>query len=447
MTLDWLLALCAWLPLPALAWLARRVQGQWLAPGALIALAWALAAGVPLFLAPDLPVYPGAYGFVLLVSAVCVLASTMGASLDLKLAKRDAAREIEWPARTWQLYYALIATGCIAPVMLYGDATSATRAGDLAELAMYTSMGRYGGEYEIPTLVRLLTASSYVAATISGVVTSASAPEDRKWLRSIAWMLPLVATVAIHTEKAGLLYGLVMFAAGWSAGRALSRSTARGVKATTILAVVLGIFVLIAFFVGAQSMRMNRVSLADIPFVLNHLRIYVVGHMPVFGHWWTFEYPRMTVDGFGTHTFAGMAELMGLTVRKAGLYAGSAGFTESNIYTALRPLLEDFGIVGALGFMFALAYSAGVGWRLLVLGRRIGAVPVVCFTAYVLWSPITSIFVYSTIIAVVLAFAAWTWWVDTSAVLEARKAAMNPAPVDDALAAVHLMVVRSGAPQ
>src|SRR6186997_2887185 len=72
-TLDWWLALCAWLPLPVLAWLARRVQGQWLAPGALIALAWTIAAGVPLFLAPDLPVFPGAYGFVLLVSAVCVL--------------------------------------------------------------------------------------------------------------------------------------------------------------------------------------------------------------------------------------------------------------------------------------------------------------------------------------------------------------------------------------
>jgi oligosaccharide repeat unit polymerase len=444
-TLDWWLALCAWLPLPVIAWLARRVQGQWLAPGALIALAWTLAAGVPLFLAPDLPVYPGAYGFVLLVSAVCVLASTMGASIDLKIAKPDTSRAIDWPARTWQLYYALIGIGCIAPVMLYGDATSATRAGDLAELAMYTSMGRYGGEYEIPTLVRLLTASSYVAATISGVVTSASAREERKWSRGVLWILPLVATVVIHTEKAGLLYGLVMFAAGWAAGRALARHTG-GVKASTIFAVVLAVFVLLAFFVAAQSMRMNRVSFADIPFVLNHLRIYVVGHMPVFGHWWTFEYPRIAVDGFGTHTFAGMAELMGLTVRKAGLYVGSAGFTESNIYTALRPLLEDFGIVGALAFMFVLAYGAGVGWRLLVLGRRIGAVPVVGFTAYVLWSPITSIFVYSTIIAVVLAFSAWTWWVDTAAVLEARKRAASPPPVDDELASVHLLVVRSGAP-
>lgn len=444
MTLDWWLALCAWLPLPVLAWLARRVQGQWLAPGALIALAWTLAAGVPLFLAPDLPVFPGAYGFVLLVSSVCVLASTMGASVEVRLPKAETTRAIEWPPRTWQLYYGLIAIGCAAPVMLYGDATSATRAGDLAELAMYTSMGRYGGEYDVPTLVRLLTVSSYVAATISGVVTSASAPKDRRWPRSIAWMLPLVMTVVIHTEKAGLLYGLVMFAAGWAAGRALSRAPASRVKATTILIVVAGIFVLLAFFVGAQSMRMNRVSLADIPFVLNHLRIYVVGHMPVFGHWWAHEYSRMTVEGFGTHTFAGMAEIMGLTVRKAGLYGGSSGFTESNIYTAMRPLLEDFGLVGALAFMFVLAYGAGVGWRLLSLGRRAGAVPVVCFTAFVLWSPITSIFVYSTIIAVVLAFAAWTWWVDTSAVLEARKNAASEALQGGSLAAVHLLVVRSG---
>ena len=72
--LDWLLALCAWLPLPVLAVAARRVQGQWLAPGAMVALTWTLAAGVPLWLAPDLPVHAGAYGFVLVVVVVCVLA-------------------------------------------------------------------------------------------------------------------------------------------------------------------------------------------------------------------------------------------------------------------------------------------------------------------------------------------------------------------------------------
>jgi len=182
--------------------------------------------------------------------------------------------------------------------------------------------------------------------------------------------------------------------------------------------------VLLAFFVGAQSMRMNRLSFADIPFVLNHLRIYVVGHMPVFGHWWTVEQPHSVVDGLGTQSFAGLAGLAGLGDRKSGLYDGMAGFTESNIYTALRPLVEDFGIVGALAFVAALAFAAGLGWRMLRAGRCAGAAPVVGFAAYVLWSPITSIFVYSTIFAVVVAFAGWTLWIDASG--DGRRPAAAP---------------------
>jgi hypothetical protein len=419
-SLDWLLAFCAWLPMPFLAWFARRVQGRWTAPGAVVAGTWTIAAGVPLWLAPDLPVHPSAYAFVLAVVAVCVFASTVGASADLRAPAPSApGAPMRWPALTWKLYYLGVALGCGAPILLYGDASTHTRAGDLAELAMYTSMGRYGGEYDVPMTVRLLAACTYVAAAIAGMVTAATPPAERNWRRSLAWALPLVATVAIHTEKAQMLYGIIMFSAGWAAGGGLSRTQFGGVRPTAILAVVGGVFVLVALFVGAQSMRMNRLSLGDIPFVLDHLRIYVVGHMPVFGHWWTVEFARSPGDGLGAHSFAGLAELAGLGVRQAGLYAGTSGFTESNIYTGLRPLLEDFGIVGALAFASVLSFAAGLGWRALQTGRRIGAAPVVAFTAYVLWSPITSIFVYSTIIATVLAVSAFAWWIDAS--LERRK--------------------------
>ena len=51
--------------------------------------------------------------------------------------------------------------------MLFGDASRHTSAASLAELAMYTSMGRYEGDYAVPLHIRMLTSSIHLAATLS----------------------------------------------------------------------------------------------------------------------------------------------------------------------------------------------------------------------------------------------------------------------------------------
>ncbi len=256
----------------------------------------------------------------------------------------------------------------------------------------------------------MLTCITYFVAALSAFLTSSTPPEQRRWKRALAWLVPLAASMLVHTSKATVLYGLVLWGAGWTAGTAFSSDAARRRSARWILYAALGVSVLAAALLCAQALRMNRTSLADIPFLLDHLRIYVVGHMPVFGHWVEVEMPATAGTDLGVRTFAGVAELAGMAERKSGLYDGTADFTESNIYTAWRPLIEDFGVLGAASFLFAIAFSAGMGWRLLCARRVGGAAVVIAFAIYVIWSPITSIFVYSMILTVVVMFAAWTWW-------------------------------------
>jgi hypothetical protein len=415
-TLDWLLACAAWLPMPWLAWLSARIHGSWLAPGALAAGVWTIAAGVPLWLAPDMPAYPTAYGLVLLFVTVCVVASAMGANAVAFVPTRATSWNASWRAMGWRIYTLGLVVGSLAPIVLYQETKTFTRGASLSEIAMYASMARYGGEYTIPFSVRLLTCVTYLSATMAAFLTASTPPHERKWARSLAWLAPLAASLLVHTAKANVLYGLVLWAGAWSAGIAFSRlNTSRAVarkSSPRIVLAVVAVVSLVLLLVLSQALRMNRLSLSDLPFLLNHLRHYVVGHMPVFGHWAANTFPGIPADGLGMHTFAGFAELAGVAERQKGLYAATADFTDSNIYTAWRPLLEDFGVFGGVLFLFVLAYFAGMGWRLLERGRLVGATFVMIYASYTVWSPITSIFVYSLLFAVMLLFAAFTWWAD-----------------------------------
>ena len=410
--LDWLLAFAAWLPLP---WLARTTtvsQGHWLAPGPLSAWTWTIAAGVPLFLAPDMPTHPEAYALVTAFVAVCVIASTVGMSAVSRLPSRMIVPGTEhWRAAAWRWYIVTVAAGCVAPFILYEHTREFAGGGSLAELAMYASIARYEGQFSIPPTVRMLTAVTYFAATLAAFLTASVPAEQRRWKLGFVWLVPLVAAMLVHTAKANVLYGLVMWGAGWVAGLAYGSSLQRASRPGAWVRPAIAIFVLAGFFVFSQGLRMNRTSIGDLPFLLDHLRLYVVGHMPVFGHWVTTEMSRTAGDSLGMATFAGIAEALGLTHRQAGIYEATTGFTDSNIYTAWRPLLEDFGIVGGAAFIAVLAYGAGLGWRLLRGGHLGGGALVIAFVAYITWSPITSIFVYSMLLAVVVLFAMWARWI------------------------------------
>lgn len=410
--LDWLLAFAAWLPLPWLARLSTTTQGHWLAPGPLAAWTWTVAAGVPLFLAPDMPIHPEAYALVTAFVTICVIASTLGASAVRRTPQRtDVLGRESWRTAAWRWYVVAVVAGCVAPFILYEHTREFAGGGSFAELAMYASMARYEGQFSIPPSVRLLTAVTYFAATLAAFLTASTPAEQRRWKLGFVWLAPLVAAMLVHTAKANVLYGLVMWGAGWTAGLAYASHVQRVARPGAWVRPAIAVLVLAGLFVFSQGLRMNRTSIGDLPFLLDHLRLYVVGHMPVFGHWVVNDMPRTAGESMGAATFAGIAELLGLAHRQAGIYEGNTGFTDSNIYTAWRPLVEDFGIVGGAAFLAVLAYVAGLGWQLLRSGRLGGGALVIAYVAYMTWSPITSIFVYSMLLAVVVIFALWARWI------------------------------------
>jgi hypothetical protein len=114
---------------------------------------------------------------------------------------------------------------------------------------------------------------------------------------------------------------------------------------------------------------------------------------------------------WGVFTFAGVADALGVRVREVGItqeYFTMPSGNPSNLYTAVRWLLEDFGLVGAHLAMCMFGLTAGLAWTHLQRGRQLGGQIYAVMTAIMIASPISSLLAYNSLLVAFAAFLAWS---------------------------------------
>ncbi|HET8623229.1 MAG TPA: hypothetical protein VFM14_06680 [Gemmatimonadales bacterium] len=94
--------------------------------------------------------------------------------------------------------------------------------------------------------------------------------------------------------------------------------------------------------------------------------------LAAFAIWFDQEGFRATDLDLGARTFRRIVEVVGITQPIAP--AIEVGFTSSNIYTVFRDLIEDFGSVGAMLFVFVYGMVALLTFRR-VTGGDLRAIP------------------------------------------------------------------------
>lgn len=106
----------------------------------------------------------------------------------------------------------------------------------------------------------------------------------------------------------------------------------------------------------------------------------------------------------GAMTFMGIANQLGLAERKPGVYRDFEKFgrlnksLQTNVYTIFRQLIDDFGMVGALVFLFVIGFLSA---KAIVLIQRRKMVFIcqsflIAVYSYVLWGFVTSFWAYTT---------------------------------------------------
>jgi oligosaccharide repeat unit polymerase len=402
--MDLGIATASVLAMATAAVIARAAQGSWLAPTPVMALVWAFVAGLPLVVAPDYPIRASGYLFLALVVVVGVAfgatASHFAARLAVRPARWDTRRTGGW--RSPQRLYALtLVTTFAAPIAIFVAAVDTFGWMPLTSLAATVTRARYDAGYGDPAIVRALIASVYASAALGG--WSAGLGRLPLW-RSLVWIVPMLGVVAVNTGRAGLVLAAVLWIAYWIVGR---RSETRRPMPSVLLLLRIGVLAfaaLFALFFVTQFVRIGRFDPQLAGGVFDRARVYFAGAAPTFSYW--FDEVGTGAPTWGRATFASVADAVGLGDRELGKYTApvtlSPGQT-GNIYTVFRPLLEDFGPLGAVLAWAALAAAAGIAWahRDRVPGPAAGFLG--AYYAFVLFGPVTTIFQWTSSTAVLIA--------------------------------------------
>ena len=103
----------------------------------------------------------------------------------------------------------------------------------------------------------------------------------------------------------------------------------------------------------------------------------------------------------GLITFAGPADLIGLTDRGLGFYdeISILGESHTNIFTALRGIIHDYSILGGFIFFLLFGLLSTLAYRKCIQNKILWIIPLSIFYAFTIYSPLISIFNYNSIIA------------------------------------------------
>lgn len=387
------------------ATLGRLWTGTWWSPMALPGLVWMILAAFPLVVAPDFPVKTAGYAMVFAFVAVGAVVSGLGhgasSFVAATLPHRDVApkgRLVRW------VYVVALGLGSIAPVAVFVAAAQAFGITDVATLAQVVTRARYEAGYVEPVIARALIASLYVASAAGGLAVGLGAIGP---VFGAAWVVPMLAVAAVNTGRAGLIIAVVLWFAfvvlAFRATGRLERLRLRRIGHYAVLACA----ALVIVFGVTQLLRIGRFDSGALWAVLDRARVYFAAGLPTFGTWFA-DRPASHL-GWGEQTFTALFEVLGRGEWVLGKYTEPVQLTPTqsgNIYTAWRPLIEDFGAIGAMLAWAVASAGASIAWGLARATPGVSTFVLAFFYPFVLFAPVTSIFTWTSVTVAIVACGA-----------------------------------------
>jgi oligosaccharide repeat unit polymerase len=144
----------------------------------------------------------------------------------------------------------------------------------------------------------------------------------------------------------------------------------------------------------------------------NKVLNYTLGQIPAFNHWLSNSfvlYPKT----FGLKTFYSVTDSLGLMKRVPGIYTEKlvTAHLSTNVYTAFRPLIEDFSSIGAIVVMFFTGILSGFCFGRIKAGtaRCLDIAFITAMYFYIFYSFMTSPWTYASNTAAVVLFLCYLW--------------------------------------
>jgi oligosaccharide repeat unit polymerase len=392
-----------------------RVQGEWLLPGPLFGVFWFACLVTPLLLAKDFYVEPAAVACIVFLSITFLAGNVLGdrlGTLQLKIVTPAAPTSIPSLAHLRVYLFVGVTLGMVAVLFLlrakgysFGVFTSLKA---IAEMGREYSISRYQDDFLPPFWARIFMTGAYFSALIGGTLCVIENSRARKLICYLPF-LPALLYGAVQTSRATVLFTGILWVSGllsmtmfFHRGKISLFTIGNLVRITLILCGIIGMFIVFAMF------RYNMLEISAIFDIIIRLRVWFFGYLSGFSGWFDVNYLLSNQLTWGQYTFSGIFQYIGSYQRDLGIYSQFVQIDDSaqaiNVYTIFRPLLEDFGLFGALFFLAVGGIYCGIACRLTGQGY-IRFVPILTISyAITFCSHVTSILSYSTILLALLLY-------------------------------------------
>ena len=397
------LASSPWLPVAvlfALSFAGRRLQGNWLAPSVFPGLVLSIYLAVPLVLLAD-----RVSALTVWVIVVLVFSAQFGAMVTempqaVRRARGDTGEGLCTVLSVRALTVSLVSS-LIAFIGAFIYAVSSLKEFDLSfSVEGFLGLGAIlygiivGGEGD-PWWFRLTRMWIFPAAFLGGICFAATRSRPQKIL-SFVWLIPVALVGTTLGSRYGITLAIACWISAYLAANVVVKLGSFHLDGRAVATAVLIFAVCTAMYVSIGITRGHKFG--DVEDYGIQLCCSLFGYLPVFENFVRNEstYKR----SFGVYSLAGAFDVLGLSKRVAALSYEPVMLDDgysSNIFTAFRGLIQDFSLPGALLLCIGGGWLAGGAYAKASRGRMSSVPTLAGYYAFVLWSPIVSIFNYNSV--------------------------------------------------
>ena len=383
-----------------ISWFFSRT---WLEPGSFFLLVWVLYIVIPVLVAPENTIYIFGIWYIFSFSLAVLLGSAVWNKLEpvsrLDKALTTGARLDRYTNTLFNftLIFILLSAIGVAVLLVAGI----KRYNLVAELFSLSSLpnlfyvDRDTGIFKLPWQIKGFMYFTYTASLIGGLTFKLF--QDKKKLFCLLPLFIAFLYGAALAARSGIILSVMLWLSGWLGSKVYLQDFK--FRRRTVIFILLSFMIMIILFISIKWLR----SGADDPFLimvfLDNARISYFGHLSAFSTWlYNYHYVGLT---FGANTFSGPLDWLGIIEREIGFYKENILLTNSvytNIFTVFRGLIEDFSIPGTLIVGFGIGMLARLAFNRCSYGHFLWMIPLTLYYAFVLYSPIISLFNYNSAI-------------------------------------------------
>ncbi len=385
------------------AYLVRRYVGTWLFPACLFGLFWFGLTLIPLVVLLTVPIDPWGTGFILLCLAAfsfSVFFFPWSEAFKKNAVKREVTPLVYGSPFLKKMFYALVCA-TVACILADSFMQGISLHDLLFNLIAVSAAYRDYGNLNVNIYARLGEIMVYDVAILGGMLISVTPTKWGRFRIILFSFIPGVLLALAQSFKWTLFACIAFFYGGLLTFRILQSNFCL-FKKDALKKLILSVAALV-LITTVSFMSRGLQNTEDTDLIQSRLKLsfasYSCGHLYGFSDWFTFYmaehwgtryHSQMTYSRehttYGLYAFTPVFRFLGGNIKvipegKYDEYYEYGDILAGNIYTMFRPLIQDFGLLGSLLFMFLMGLL--VHWsfyRMLLNGNPAFTVVVFIFS-------------------------------------------------------------------